>query len=213
MAFNPLNLISPLLTQSGREFLFGQPKRIEQINRFNPQQQNALQEVLHQGLSGLKNPSQGFEPIKNEALSTFHQNIVPLLYNQLNAQNGQNAISSPQLHTNLSSAGSSLAQKLAAMQSGYEQNNKQNALNQLGIGLTEQNINYPVEGSSGLLGNLIEYLPLLLSAYVGTPLPITPSRNRSSGFDFSNINQGIAQNRSRLENLFPNVYQQGMRGI
>lgn len=145
-------------------FLFGQPARIEQVNRFNPQQLQGLQQLLQQGLQGLQNPYQGFEPIKQNALSTFHEQIVPQLYNQLNAQGGQNAISSPQLHSNLSSAGASLAQRLAALQANFGQQNQQNALSQLQFGLQPQQENFRLEGQEGLLQSL---LPLLLKFGVG----------------------------------------------
>jgi hypothetical protein len=145
-------------------FLFGQPSRIQQVNRFNPQQQQGLQQLLQQGLQGLQNPYAGFEPIKQNALSTFHEQIVPQLYSQLNAQGGQNAISSPNLHSNLSSAGASLAQRLAALQSNFGQQNQQNALSQLNLGLQPQQQNFQLEGQEGLLSAL---LPLLARFGIG----------------------------------------------
>jgi hypothetical protein len=146
------------------DFFFGQPNRIEQVNKFNPQQQQGLQQLLSQGLQGLQNPSQGFEPIKQDALNTFKEQIVPYLFSQLNAQGGQISISSPQVHSNLSSAGSSLAQRLAALQQGYAQQNQQNSLNQLRLGLQPQQENFQVQGSEGLLGIL---LPLLAKFGIG----------------------------------------------
>lgn len=136
---------------SGLEWLFGTPEGVQLFNQFSPEQQKALTIARDQALQQLQNPYEGFEPIRQSALNTFFQDIVPKLQHQFSAS-GQNAISSPVLQTNLSSAGSNLAQQLAAQQSQYGLQNRNLALKQLGIGLTPMFGQTQTSGTQGAFG-------------------------------------------------------------
>lgn len=144
-------------------FLLGS-EGMESLPQFDEQQMSALHNLLSSGQQQLSNPYQGFEPIRQNALNSFQQDIIPMLTERF-ASSGSNAISSPQLQTNLSSAGSNLAQRLAGMQSEYGLQNKQNALSQLQLGLQspyrsfEQSRTRGAEPAlTGILQNLGNYV-------------------------------------------------------
>ncbi len=117
------------------------------INNYTPEQQNVLNYLLQSGKGQLENPYQGFEPIKQNALSTFFQEIVPALQEQFSAS-GSNSASSGTIKSQLSGAGANLAEKLAAFQAHFGQQNQQNALQQLQLGLNPRTdfINRPGQG-------------------------------------------------------------------
>jgi hypothetical protein len=109
----------------------GGPQRLSDPSQ---QEQSALDYLLKSGQEGLQNPNAGFEPIRQDALNTFKQDIVPYLTNMFDAS-GSNSASSPVLQSNLSSAGSGLAQRLAAFQAHFAQQNETNSLNRINAGL------------------------------------------------------------------------------
>jgi len=123
------------------------------INRFEPWQRDILKYLGESGLNQLQNPNQGFEPIKQDALSTFFQQIVPQLQEQFSAS-GSNSASSGTIKSQLSSAGSTLAEKLAAFQAHFGQQNQQNALQQLQLSLNPQSDFIHRQGGGGLWNNL-----------------------------------------------------------
>lgn len=135
--------------------LFGGGKKggVQQAQRYNPQQQQALALLLGQGSQGLQNPYAGFEDISNYATSQFNQNIVPSLAERFSAM-GNNSISSPAFASQLGQAGSGLAQALAAMKQQYGQKNQQNALSLLALGLSPSFENYYQQPESGFGENL-----------------------------------------------------------
>jgi hypothetical protein len=139
------------------QLFMGAPARIEQAQRYNPQQQNAFQSVLGQGLQGLQNPYAGFEPIAQRAQSQFYQQTVPTLAERF-AGSGSNALSSPAFASQIGQAGSGLAEGLAALQSQYGMQNRAQSLSMLQQGLTPQFENIPMAGEGGALDSL---LPLL----------------------------------------------------
>lgn len=122
-------ILLSLLGGGGKE---GGPQRLSAPNE---QEQSILDYLLKSGQQGLENPSEGFEPIRQDALNTFHQDIVPYLTNMFDAS-GSSSASSPVLQSNLSSAGSGLAQKLAALEANYRQGNQHDALSRLSLGLS-----------------------------------------------------------------------------
>ncbi len=119
------------------------------INQYSPEQQNVLNSLLQSGQSQMQNPYQGFEPIKQDALSTFFQEIVPMLQEQFSAS-GSNSASSGTIKSQLSGAGASLAEKLAAFQAHFGQQNQQNGLQQLQLGLNPRNEFINRGGGGGL---------------------------------------------------------------
>lgn len=116
------------------ELIAGKPELIHMLHPFTENQGSILDYLLESGKEQLQNPYKGFEPIKQSALSSFFQEIVPALSERFSAS-GSNASSSPVLHSQLSGAGASLAERLAAMQASYGQQERGNALSQLQLGL------------------------------------------------------------------------------
>ena len=119
------------------EMFAGKPEIIQYLNKYNPGQQGGLDYLLQSGQEQLQDPYKGFEPIRQNALNTFHQDIVPRLQEQFSAS-GSNSASSGTLKSELSSAGASLAEKLAAFQSHFGQQNEQTGLQRIQLGLNPQ---------------------------------------------------------------------------
>jgi hypothetical protein len=115
------------------ELVAGKPELIHMLQPFTENQASVLDYLLESGKGQLQDPYKGFEPIKQSALSSFFQEIVPALFERFSAS-GSNASSSPVLHSQLSGAGASLAERLAAMQASYGQQERGNALSQLQLG-------------------------------------------------------------------------------
>jgi hypothetical protein len=146
----------------------GKTPDLVSVNQYNPQQQGVLSNLLNSGQQQLNNPYQGFEPIKQDALNTFFQDIVPRLQEQFSAS-GSNSASSGTLKSELSGAGSGLAERLAAFQAHFGQQNQQNGLQQLQLGLNPHSefINRP--GGGGVKNNIRDLLTNAIPAlgYLG----------------------------------------------
>lgn len=157
------------------DYLFGsggQPEQQQQINRYNPQQQNALSQILGMATNNLQNP-QGtkfdFAPMRAQAERRFNEQTVPSILERFNAMGGGRSSGLAQI---LGQAGAGLQGDLAAQeqQFGLQQQgmdlNRQ-SLNQalLGLGLTPQFDTQirPREQSGAEAGiqNLSSLLPLL----------------------------------------------------
>jgi hypothetical protein len=165
---------------SGSQFFGGKPAGVEQVNRFNPQQQNTFQNLLGIGNQGLQNPYQGFEPIEQRARSQFQQRTIPQLLEQFTSMGGHGtaALSSPAFASQLGSAGAGLEEGLAAQRSQYGMQNQSQLMQLLGLGLTPQFNDYQREGRPGLFQS---YAPGL-GQYFG-----------QAGLDYFNGGQGSDQ--------------------
>jgi len=163
-------------------FLTGTPAQTQQFQRFNPQQQNVLNQLLSQGFSGLQNQQQfDFNPIEQQAKQQFQSDIVPSIAERFTAM-GSGPRSSNFAAT-LGGAGAGLAQSLAALKSqiGLQQQGQQQNLlqNLLQLGLTPQFENAYTPEQPGFaesagapilqgLGQALPYLlPLLLGGATG----------------------------------------------
>jgi hypothetical protein len=122
---------------SFQKWLFDTPEGQQAISRFSPEQRQALSDALKSGRNRINNPSQGFEPIRQNALNTFNQRIVPSLTHQFSAS-GSNAPSSGTLLSQLSGAGADLSSDLASLESQFGQRNTELGLKELGLGLSPQ---------------------------------------------------------------------------
>jgi hypothetical protein len=138
---------------------------------YGKDQLDKLKSLLQSGYNGLQNPltktypepqpNQGsFEPIKQNALSTFQRDILPYIQNQFNSVGGQrsaNHFSSGTFAAAATGAGASLSDRLAAAQAAYDQNNQQNyqtnlynTRNQNQAALNSANTNYMNQLNMGL---------------------------------------------------------------
>jgi hypothetical protein len=140
--------------QGTKEFAVGTPDTVEQYSTVNPQQQAILQLLQQLGIQGLQNPYAGFEPIAQQAQNQFNQQTVPTLAERFSSL-GSNNISSPAFASQLGQAGAGLSTDLAAMQSGYGQQNIQQLLQMLQLGLQPQSENIFRPGQPGVLQGLL----------------------------------------------------------
>jgi hypothetical protein len=142
------------------DFLFGTPAGIQQVPRYNQQQQGARQQILSQSMQGLQNPTKGFEPIAQQARSQFNQQTVPSLAERFTSMGGygSGALSSPAFASQLGQAGSGLEEGLAALQAQYGLQNQGQLMQLLGMGLSPDNDTYQTQGQSGFLSSIFPTL-------------------------------------------------------
>ena len=136
-------------------FWNGQPSGFEQVSQFSPEQQNIFGQLGQQGQQQFQNPYQGFDPIRQRAMTEFKGQQLPSLYERLNAF-GENRASSPAFTSQGALAETDLAERLAALQSQYGLQSQQQALQLLQMGLTPQFQNYYQEGTPGFKQRLTE---------------------------------------------------------
>lgn len=124
------------------DFLYGSPARNEQISRYTPQQQSALNQLLSQGVSRLNQPQQQgydwqqqFQPIAQQARTNFNQQTVPGLAERFTSMGSGSGLSSPAFASQLGQAGAGLEGNLAALQAQYGQQGEQ--LNQSRQGMDQ----------------------------------------------------------------------------
>lgn len=150
-----------------------------QMPRFTPEQQSIYQQLAQQAMSSMGNlPSASFEPIKQAAMSQFNQQIVPGIAERFTGM-GAGGQRSSAFEQALGSAGAGLSERLAAMQQGFNMQQRQSELgrimNMLNFGLQPQfeyGITPPGQSSmSSLMGGLGQgaatLIPLMLSKYLG----------------------------------------------
>lgn len=134
------------LWESGKQFLGGTPGGYEQISMYEPHQRNALNFVLSDALQNLQNPQQGFEPIAELARTQFNERTVPDILSNFSGR-----LSSPDLGKQLRSGAQGLDQFLAAQRAQYGYQNRNQALQQLQLGLTPQTSMQYIPGKGGAL--------------------------------------------------------------
>lgn len=153
-------------------FLTGAPGGFQQQPRFNPQQQNALSQILNMSLSKLQQPSGfNFAPIEQQARQGFAQQTIPSIAERFTSMGSGSALSSPAFASQLGQAGAGLETNLAALKSQYglkQQGLEQNLLQQLlQMGLMPQNESFYFQGQPGFLqqagSGLAAALPQLLA--------------------------------------------------
>jgi len=132
------------------EFAAGTPAQLHQVNRFSPEVQTALQQLLGQGMQGLQNPTQGFQPIENQARANFNQQTIPSLAERFTGFTG-GASSSPSFISQLGQAGAGLDTNLAALKSQYGLQNQAQMMQLLGMATQPQFENYMQPGQEGFL--------------------------------------------------------------
>lgn len=138
--------------------LGGQSASIPQLENFNPQQLQQLMTLLNSSMNQYQNPTQGFEPIQQRAMSQFNQQVVPGLAERF-AGLGSNQISSPAFTSQLAGAGTDLQERLAAMESQYGLKNQANALQGLQLGFKSPYTYAPrTEAQPGMLEKILPML-------------------------------------------------------
>jgi len=132
-------------------FLFGEPEKEQQFQRFTPEQQSALDQLLQQGLGNI-----GTDAIEGLARKRFQEETIPSLAERFTAMGGGQRSSAFQ--SSLGRAGSDLESQLAALR-------QQGGMQQLGMGLTPRFDTGYRPATQGMLGSgaqsLAGLLPLL----------------------------------------------------
>lgn len=124
--------------QSGiGSFLMGTPGHAENIARFTPQQQQALNQILSQALGSLSSQNLDFGPIEQNARTQFQQQTVPSIAERFTSL-GRGAQSSSGFSQALGQAGSGLESGLASLRSQYGLQQGALLQNLLGLGLQPQ---------------------------------------------------------------------------
>jgi len=134
--------------QKFKESAFGQPARIEQVNKYNPLQQSARQQLILSALSQLQDPTQGFQPIEDKARTQFEQQTLPGMAERFNSM-GDNALSSPAFQSQKYGQQSDFEQGIAALRAQYGLQNQSQLYQLLGLGLEPEYDSYQLPSSSG----------------------------------------------------------------
>jgi len=146
----------------------------EHIQRFTPEQQQALSQLLQTGLGGL-GEGLDFGPIEEQARTQFEQRTVPSIAERFA---GLDALGSSGFQQSLGQAGAGLESQLAAQKSQFGLQKQGLLQNLLGLGLQPQYetlyqprqpgfLESVTPGLAGGLGQAIGSLPMLLSLLSG----------------------------------------------
>lgn len=135
-------------------------------NKYNSLQQQALNSALSQGQTNLQNPYAGFEPIETYAQNKFRRESIPSLSERFTSLGGSGTRPGRDLENQLNSAQSQFDVGLAALRSQYGQQNQQNALQMLQLGLSPQTEQIYFGETPSLGSQLFETGGNLLGSYL-----------------------------------------------
>lgn len=182
MALNPIQPnMNPVFQQPlGKKgnFFTGRDAQLASVNRYTPQAQGALSQLISGATQGMANPYEGFQPVEDYARRQFQTQTLPSISERF-AGLGSNALSSGAFATQLGQAASDFDLGLAAQRSQYGLQNRGQLLQELLAGITPQfeHIYQPREqgGFESLLGPLLQLLVHGGAAYAtgGASLPFT----------------------------------------
>lgn len=131
--------------------LFGHKPRAVKQDIYTPQQSSAMNELLQMALSGLKGTDFGFEPIAQQARSSFFGDTVPTLAERFTSM-GQGSQGSSGFQGALGRAGAGMEEQLAGMGSQYNLQRQQGLMSLLSPGLSPQYNTMMMPQQQGLLG-------------------------------------------------------------
>jgi len=127
-----------------KQWFGGTPESVEQYSEQSPQQQSVMELLQMLGLYGLQDPSAGFDPIENQARAQFSEQTEPSIAERFTSM-GNNALSSPSFAAQVGQARRGLEGDLASQRAQFGQQNTQQLLQmmQLGLGGKNKNIHRP----------------------------------------------------------------------
>lgn len=134
-------------------FFGGTPQQQLYSFPYNQQQYGAFNNLLNQGQQNMQNPYAGFEPLQQQIMSQFYNEILPGIASRFTGLTG-GALSSPSFTQQLGSGGKGLAESLAAHKLNYGQQNRQFGLQQTQLGLTPQFESSYVPRQPGFVENI-----------------------------------------------------------
>lgn len=124
------------------------PESTTQIQNYTPAQQAWMNQSGNMAMEGLNNPYAGFDPIANQARSSFYSDTMPSIMQRF--ANIGNTRSSG-LNAALAGAGQNLEGDLAAQRASYGLNNRNSLMQLLQLGLTPQFENIYKPESPGMM--------------------------------------------------------------
>jgi len=136
-------------------FLFGSPGKMTQAQRFNPQQQSALGEMLSGSMKGLMGNQFDFGPIEAQARQGFRQQTVPSIAERFSSMGSGGGQRSSAFSGSLGQAATGLESNLASMRSQYDLQQQNKLMQMLQMALQPQFENVYMGGQGGLLGSLM----------------------------------------------------------
>lgn len=139
----------------------------ESPNKFNPQQQQVLMQLLQQGQSDLQNPYAGFEPFEQRAKNRFTSESIPEIAERFTSMGGSDTRRSSALEGTLGGARSDFELGLEGLRQQYGQQNKQNALQLLQTGLQPQTEQMYMGAQQGVGSQIAEMGGNVLGSYLG----------------------------------------------
>lgn len=160
------------------DFLFGEGQKTEQFQRFTPEQQDVLNNILGGARQQLP---QGFEFLSSilsqdpeamrrfeaPALRQFQEETIPSIAERFTGMLGTGGGRSSAFGQQLGQAAAGLQERLGAQRAGLGFNALSQLQSLLGAGLTPQFDTVVREGTEGLLPGLARGLTGLLPALIG----------------------------------------------
>jgi hypothetical protein len=140
-----------------RDFFVGKPAGLQKINNFEPNQIEAINQILSGGLQQFQNPYAGFQPLEDYARRQFSEQTIPSLAERFTYLTNARP-SSESFKAELGGAGAGLEAMLNAQRSQYGQEQQGLGLKAAAVGLTPQFNYIQNPGTSGLLGSILPTL-------------------------------------------------------
>lgn len=187
-------------------FFTSTPRKVEQLERFKPDQQQASSQVLQQALSGLQpqNFGKGFEPIAQQARTQFSQQTIPSIAERFTGL-GAGAQRSSAFPMALGQAGAGLEGNLAGQKAQFGLQQQGLLQNLLGMGLQPQFENLITPKDPSFMGKMANLLPMLAMMYFGgKPMPGMQNQGQQSQPFFGGSGAG-QQGFGQQGLLSPNV--------
>ena len=165
------------MQQQSPSFFSGAPAQWSKQSLYEPQQMNAIQQILQMALGGLQNPQGGYEPFAKAARQNFQEQTLPGIAERFNLL-GKGAASSGAFQGLLARGGADLESGLAQGAAQYGLQNQNSLQNLLGLGLrqTHENVYQPRQkaGWEELLPELIRGGSQLGAAYLSGGSTLSP---------------------------------------
>lgn len=136
-----------------KDYLFGTSPQTAEYSPYTPFQQQGFQALQNAGQTTLNNPYAGFEPLQQQLMEYFQEQILPAIAERFTSRGG-GALSSPDFANQLSAGGRGLASQLLQHKLNYGQQNKEFGLKQLQAGLTPHYEQAFIPGQEGFLNTL-----------------------------------------------------------
>jgi len=139
-----------------------------QMPRFSPQTQSGIEELFQSALGGMRGlPPADFAPIRKAATSQFEQDIIPGIMERFTGA-GAGGQRSSAFEQALGGAGTGLQERLAALEQGFNMQNRGQLLSQAQLGMTQP---FGWEGFQRQPG-FGERFGVGMNSYIGSLMPL-----------------------------------------